>query len=257
VLGAVTVREIVVVGVRLPDVPVMVTVAGPIAAVLLAASVKVLVPVVGFVLNDAVTPPGRPDPDKLTLPLNPFSGLMEMMLVPLFPCSTVKLLGDADRVKLGTAAAVTVRLTVVVFVKLPDIPVMVTVAGPVIAVLPAVNVKVLVPVVVGFVLNDAPTPLGSPEADRVTLLLKPFCAVTEIVLVPLFPCTMLRLLGDADKEKFGGGGTYVLTMTLSKVAVAREEVLLLVTPRPMYAVCPMGIVWLVPSWTQFTLSDEL
>ncbi len=62
----------------------------------------------------------------------------------------------------------------VVFVKLPDTPVTVTVTVPVAAVLLAVNVKVLVLVVlVG--LNDAVTPLGRPEADKLMLPLKPFC----------------------------------------------------------------------------------
>ena len=87
---------------------------------------------------------------------------------------------------------------VVVFVWLPDTPVMVTVTVPVVAVLLVVSVSVLVPVVlVG--LNDAVTPLGKPEADKLTLPLKPFCAVTVIVLVPLFPCAIVKLLGDAER----------------------------------------------------------
>jgi hypothetical protein len=66
------VRKTVVVFVKLPEVPVMVTVTVPVVAVLLAVSVNVLVPVVLLGLNDAVTPLGRPDADKLTLPLKPF-----------------------------------------------------------------------------------------------------------------------------------------------------------------------------------------
>ena len=81
-----------------PDVPVMVTVTVPVAAVLLAVSVNVLVLVVLLGLNDAVTPLGRPDADKLTLPLKPFCGVTVMVLAPLAPCAIVKLLGDAERV---------------------------------------------------------------------------------------------------------------------------------------------------------------
>jgi hypothetical protein len=67
----------------------------------------------------------------------------------------------------------TVRESVVDFVKLPDMPVMVTVTVPVVAVLLAESVSVLV--LVGLLgLNDAVTPLGIPEADKLTLLLKPF-----------------------------------------------------------------------------------
>jgi hypothetical protein len=65
-------------------------------------------------------------------------------------------------------------------------------------VLPVASVNVLV-VVAGFGLNDAVTPLGRPEADKPTLPLNPFCGVTVIVLVPLVPCVMLRMLGAADR----------------------------------------------------------
>ena len=58
VLTAVTVRETVVVFVRLPEVPVTTTEKVPVVAVLLAARVSVLEVVAGFVLNEAVTPLG-------------------------------------------------------------------------------------------------------------------------------------------------------------------------------------------------------
>ena len=80
-----TVRASVVVAVRLPEVPVMVTVAAPVVAVALAVSVRTLVPVVGFVPNVAVTPLGRPDAASVTLPLNPFTSVTVMVLVPLPP----------------------------------------------------------------------------------------------------------------------------------------------------------------------------
>ena len=74
---------------------------------------------------------------------------------------------------------------------------MVTATVPVVAVVLTVNVNVLV-VVAGFVPNDAVTPLGSPVADKLTLPLKPFCGLTEIVLVPFVPCVIVKLLGDAE-----------------------------------------------------------
>ncbi len=66
----------------------------------------------------------------------------------------------------------------VVWLKVPevDVPLIVTVNVPPAALLLAVNVTVLL-VVGGFTvigLNDAVTPLGRPEADKVTPLLKPF-----------------------------------------------------------------------------------
>jgi hypothetical protein len=98
----------------------------------------------------------------------------------------LKDVGAADKVKLG--CGVTVRLIVVVCVKLPEVPVMVTVVGPpTVAVGLAVNVKTLdVVALVG--LNDAVTPLGRVEVTaKLTLPVKPFSGFTVIVLVPLLP----------------------------------------------------------------------
>ena len=83
---------------KLPETPVTVTLKVPSAAVLLAVSVKALVLAVLLGLNDAVTPLGRPDADKLTLPLKPFCGTTVMVLAPLVPWTTLRLLGEANRV---------------------------------------------------------------------------------------------------------------------------------------------------------------
>jgi hypothetical protein len=91
------VREIAVVFVKLPDTPMMVTVTVPVVAVPLAVSVNVLLLAVLLGLNDAVTPPGRPDADKLTLPLKPNCGVTVTVLVLVVPCVIVKLLGEAER----------------------------------------------------------------------------------------------------------------------------------------------------------------
>src|SRR5258706_3984 len=94
---------------------------------------------------------------------------------------------------------VTVRQSVAILVKLPQLPVMVTVAVPVWGVALEVSVKVLVPA--GLLgLKEAVTPLGKPEADKLTLPVKPFCGATVIVLVPMVPCTMLMLAGDTERE---------------------------------------------------------
>ena len=82
--------------------------------------------------------------------------------------------------------------------KLPEVPVTVTVAVPVVAVLLAVRVSVLV-ADVGLGLKEAVTPAGSPEADKVTLPLKPFWGVTVMALVPFVPCVRFKLLGDAER----------------------------------------------------------
>ena len=111
------------------------------------------------------------------------------------------------------AFELTVSEMVVVCDKLPDVPVMVMVLVPVVAVLEAVKVSELVDVV-GLVPNAAVTPEGNPEADNVTLPVKPPEGVTVIVLPPLLPCVTETLEGEADKEKFApetaGGKTQLL-----------------------------------------------
>jgi len=70
-----TVRAIVVLVVVLPDVPVMVTVAAPVVAALVAFSVSTLLPAAGFAPNVAVTPLGRPNAASVTLPVNPLTSV--------------------------------------------------------------------------------------------------------------------------------------------------------------------------------------
>lgn len=95
----VTVRLTVVVAVRLPDVPVMVTADVPKAAVALAVRVNVLVVVVGFGLNPAATPLGRPEAPNVTLPVKPLCGTTVIAVVPLLPCASLRELGLAVKLK--------------------------------------------------------------------------------------------------------------------------------------------------------------
>ncbi len=85
VIAGFTVSWTVVVWVKAPDTPVMVTVNVPVAALPLAVRVSVLVVEVGFGLNPAVTPLGRPEALKLTLPVKPFKSFTVMVVVPLLP----------------------------------------------------------------------------------------------------------------------------------------------------------------------------
>ncbi len=96
------------------------------------------------------------------------------MLVPLAaPCVIETPAGAADSVKVGAGAAFTVKLRVVVFVKLAEVPVTVTVEVPVAAEALAVSVKTLeLGELAGAKL--AVTPAGKPEAEKVTAALNPF-----------------------------------------------------------------------------------
>jgi hypothetical protein len=103
-----------------------VTVKVPSDALLLAVKVRILVLVVLPGLNEALTPFEKPEADRLTLPPNPFSELTVMVLVPLPPRRMLRLLGDAERLKSGCGAGLTVRLIGVVCVVLPLVPVIVS-----------------------------------------------------------------------------------------------------------------------------------
>ena len=81
--------------VELPDVPMTVIVAGPVAAVELAVRVRILVVVVLAGLNAAVAPAGRPEADKATALSKPPVNVTVTMLVLLAPCATLMALGTA------------------------------------------------------------------------------------------------------------------------------------------------------------------
>jgi hypothetical protein len=91
-------------------------------------------------------------------------------------------------------------LIAAVLVKPSEEPVIVIVTAPVAAVGLAVSVSELV-VVVLLGLNEAVTPLGKPEAERLIVPLKPPCKATVIVLVPLEPCGTVNPVGAAEMVK--------------------------------------------------------
>jgi hypothetical protein len=106
-------------------VPETVAVAFPVAAFAAAVSVSVLVCALDKALKDAVTPVGRPDAARVTVPVKPFCGVIAMVLAPVAPSATLRLAGEAESVKVGVPGIVSV--TVVEWLRLPDVPVMVTV----------------------------------------------------------------------------------------------------------------------------------
>ncbi len=107
------VSDTVVVWVNDPDVPVTVMVLVPVVAVLVAVKVRTLVDVVGLVPNEAVTPLGRVELDSDTDPAKPPDGVTVIVLLPLEPCLTVKLVGEAESEKSGVDEAFTVSEIVV------------------------------------------------------------------------------------------------------------------------------------------------
>ena len=94
-----------------------------------------------------------------------------LVMVTVFPAlvlPTTTLANESevvDRVTAGPPPAVMVRAIVVELVRFPDVPLMVTVEVPLVALPVAVSVSVLV-VLAGFGENCALTPLGRPVAVR-------------------------------------------------------------------------------------------
>ena len=159
------------------ELPVIVTVTSPSTAEGLAVSVSTLLPVVGFGLNDAVTPLGSPDAANVTLPANPPPLVSITVLAPDAPWVRTRPLGESESVN-----AVIVTISVAVAGAAPaEVPVMVIAAVPSAAVALAVTVSTLPPAV-GFLPNDAVTPLGKPDAARVTPPVNP--ATSKISIMP-------------------------------------------------------------------------
>lgn len=104
---------------RLPEVPVTVTVKAPVDAEVSAESVSVLLAAVGFGMNDAVTPVGKPDAVNTTFPLKPFCGVMVIALVPAFPCTMLTLFGEGESENEGFCAEAGQLLTKFVALTVP------------------------------------------------------------------------------------------------------------------------------------------
>jgi hypothetical protein len=223
----VTVSEMVVVAVRLPEVPVIVTVDVPVVAVLLAVNVTTLDPVVGLVPNAAVTPLGRPVAARVTEPVNGLTSVTVIVSVPDAPWAIDRVDAEREREKLPVPVEVTVSAMVVVALKEPEVPVIVTVDVPVVAVLLAVNVTTLDPVV-GLVPNAAVTPLGNPDAASVTEPVNGLTSVTVIVSVPLAPWAIDRVDAERESEKLPVP-VEVTVSAMVVVALKEPEVPVIVT----------------------------
>src|SRR5713101_3637670 len=160
-----TVRFTVAVWLVPPLVPVMVRFEVLCGAVLLAVMVSVAEPgaFTELELNVAVTPAGAPLTLSATAPLKAFTMPTLTMELPLLPAFSVNEVGFADTVKSGCCTLVTCRVTLAVCVRLPPVPVIVSVYVPaaVALVVETFNVEEPEPVTeVGF--NVAVTPAGAP-----------------------------------------------------------------------------------------------
>lgn len=186
-----------------PLVPVMVIVRVPVLA--LAPTVMVMVdapaPVIEVGLKVAVSFLPRPEALKLMGALKPPVTEVVIVEVPLLPRAMVSDAGDALSEK-PADTPVTVRVTVVVSVVLPEVPVTVIGYVPVAVVEATVMLMVELPVpVIDVGLKPIVTPEGCPLAVKVTGELNPPVTVLVIVEFPAPPCVIDTLAGEAERLK--------------------------------------------------------
>jgi len=118
----------------------------------------------------------------------------------------------------------------------PEVPVIVTVNAPVVAVLLAVRVSML-EVVEAAGLKEAVTPLGSPVAVKATLPVNPPVSVTVTVSVPLAPCFTETVAGEEVRLKPATGKALTVSaMVVLAVVVPEVPVTVTVTGPPAVAV---------------------
>jgi hypothetical protein len=200
--------------VRLPEVPVNVTVDVEDAAVTAAVSVTVCA-IPGARLNVAglaVTPAGSPVIAMFTVPVNEFTAVAVTLTKPLAPpAASVAEVGASVSVKSGGGAPCTVSARGAMCVRLPDVPVNVSVDVEDAAVLAAVSVTVCA--IPGERLNVAGlavTPAGSPVIAMFTVPVNEFTAFA-VTLTKLLapPAASVAEVGARVSVKSGGGAEIV------------------------------------------------
>jgi hypothetical protein len=95
-------------------------------------------------------------------------GLPPTPIATVTDCNVLMLNGVGVTVTVGVVAFVTITSRLAVLFRFPEVPVTVTIADPRVAALVALRVKMLLCAVLAG-LNDAVTPAGSPDAERLTL----------------------------------------------------------------------------------------
>lgn len=147
---------------------------------------------------------------RSTVPLNPY--VPTTLMVAVFP---VVAPGETDKLWLpvpGLApkpgSFVIVSATVVFAVSDPEVPVMVTVTGLEVTAADVLTVRVSTSVsdAVPAAKLDV-TPEGNPEAVNETVPVNPFAGAMVTVLVPVAPCAIDTLVGEAESVKLGAGVT--------------------------------------------------
>ena len=179
---------------------------GAAVSVVLSAVPGVKVSVAGL----AVTPEGSPVIATATVPLKEFTAVARTLsFEPVAPATIVRDVGDTASEKSGGGGdAEMAKATVAEWLRVPDVPVRVTVALPDAATEAAVSVTFCaVPGVKESVAGLAVTPEGSPVIATATIPVKPLAGTAfTLIFCPWLPATIATVAGAAVSEKSCGGG---------------------------------------------------
>jgi len=150
----------------------------------------------------AGVPPPATRQARLTADAKPPVGATVIVEVTEAPAVIEALDGAAEIVKSGVAGALTVRLTDVLWLTDPEVPVIVMLELATGVALVVVKVRVDVPDFTEVGAKAQLAPAGSPEQARLTVPPNPFVAVTVMVEEPLCPGAR-TLIGVPPTEKSG------------------------------------------------------
>ncbi len=227
----------------------MVTVVEPVAAVAVAEKETVIVQVGlhGLFVKATVTPVGRPEAEKVTGVIAPWTRVAvidEIGLVP--PWATVRLPGEGEERLKSKPGAETVSDSVVEWLAPPPLALIVTVLVPIVALAVAEKVTVTVQVGLhGLLVNVAVTPVGRPDTENVTGVVVPLTKVAVIDEAGLVePWTTRRPPGDgAPRLKSNLGAATVNDMLVEWLAPPPEAAILTaVVPKVAVAIAKKDTV---------------
>jgi len=149
-----------------------------------------------------VPPPATPQA-RVTVPVKPAVGAMVIVEVDDAPATTVaEESAPAAIVKSGVGGALTVRLTDVAWLRLPEVPVTVMLELAIGVAAEVVTVRVEVPDASEGGTNAQVAPAGRPLQARATVPVNPLVGDTVMVEVPDCPGPK-TLIGDPPSEKSG------------------------------------------------------
>jgi hypothetical protein len=166
---------------------------------------------------------------RATALLKPSTGAIETVEVDDPPGSTATG-ASADAATVKSGCGLTVRLTVVLWLSAPEVPVTVTTEVPTAVVGEVVRVRAELTATPAGVTDPgvkaqlAPTGRLTGSQVSTTALLKPFTGVTEMVKAAALPAFTVRLPGTAPRLKSGAGAgaAFKVTVWMTQSPVLRS-----------------------------------